>query len=173
VEGSDGWPGEDGRKTTDDLPALDVRKLKRAGLIGPGQKQLEGVAHLAWTPCNFGGSRPWFVCPGDGCARRVAILYGPEPGQLLCRHCRDLTYQSQRTWELGRAEWRTEKAAERLAPDGGRPKGMHHTTFLKLTRDYLEAVEEQEALTQERLARLTWRQTAHRVRSLKWRRRNS
>src|SRR5919198_6207585 len=19
---------------------------------------------LSWTPCNYGGSRPWFVCPG-------------------------------------------------------------------------------------------------------------
>jgi hypothetical protein len=100
----------------------------------------------------------------------VAILYGPEPGQLLCRHCRDLTYESQRTWELGRAQWRTEKAAARLAPGGGRPKGMHHTTFLKLTRVYLDAVEEQEVLIQERLARLAWRQMAHRVRPLKWRR---
>ena len=34
---------------------------------------------LSWTPCNFGGSRPWFVCPGvlEGvsCGRRVAKLY--------------------------------------------------------------------------------------------------
>ncbi len=162
-----------GRKTTNELPTLDVRELKRAGLIDPGQKLVEGVANLLWTPCNFGGSRPWFVCPGEGCARRVAILYGPGPGQLLCRYCRDLTYQSQRTWELGRAERRTEKAAARLAADGGRPKGMHHTTYLKLTRDYLDAVQEQEALIQERLARLAWRRTAQRVRSLKWRRRNS
>jgi hypothetical protein len=156
----DRGPGDSGRKTTDELSTLDVRELKRAGLINPGQELVEGVAHLAWTPCNFGGSQPWFVCPGQGCARRVAILYGPEPAQLLCRHCRDLTYQSQRTWELGRAEWRTQKAAERLAPDGGRPKGMHHTTYLKLTRDYLATVEEQEALIQERRARLVWRQTA-------------
>lgn len=170
---ADRQPDEDGRKTTDEFPVLDVRQLKRAGLIEPGQELVEGVAHLAWTPCNFGGSRPWFVCPGEGCGRRVAILYGPEPGQLLCRHCRDLTYESQRTWYLGRAEWRTEMARSRLAPDGGRPKGMHHTTYVRLARAYLEALREQEALHQERLARLSWRQAARRVRSAKWHQRKS
>ncbi len=169
----DSGQGHGDRTTTDELPTLDVRKLKRAGLIDPEQELVEGVARLAWTPCNFGGSRPWFVCPGVGCGRRVAILYGPGPGQLLCRHCRDLTYQSQRTWELGRAERRIARAAARLAPDGGRPKGMHHITFLRLTRDYFLAVEEHEALIRERLARLAWRRTTQRVRSLKWRRRNS
>ncbi len=169
----DNAPGQGLRQTTDEHPALDVRELKRTGLIRPGQELVEGIAHIAWTPCNFGGSRPWFVCPGKGCARRVAILYGSAPGNLLCRHCRQLTYQSQRTWELGRAEWRVEMAHARLAPDGGRPKGMHHKTFLRLTRAYQEAVEEHEALIRERLARLAWRRTAQRVRSLKWRRRNS
>jgi hypothetical protein len=36
---------------------------------------------LTYTPCNFGGERPWFVCPevinGVKCSRRVAVLYGP------------------------------------------------------------------------------------------------
>lgn len=170
--GSDRWPEEGGRKTTDELPALDVRELKRDGLIDQGQELVEGVAHLAWTSCNFGGSRPWFVCPGEGCARHVAILYGPESGQLLCRHCCDLVYASQREDQIDRAKRRAEKARWRLPPSGTRPKGMHHTTFLKLTRVYLEALEEQEAINQERLARLTWQRAARRVRSAKWRRRN-
>ena len=170
---SDSWPGEDGRKTTDEFPALDVRKLKRAGLISPGQELVEGVAHLAWTPCNFGGSRPWFVCPGEGCTRRVAILYGPGPGQLLCRQCCNLAYASQREDQIERAQRRAEKAGARLAPDGGRLKGMHRATFLKRTQDYLGALEEHEALIQERLARLAWHRAARRARYLKWRRRNS
>ncbi len=169
----DSGPGHSGRTTTDELASLDVRKLKREGLIDPEQELVEGVASLAWTPCTFGGTRPWFVCPGGGCGRRVAILYGPGPEQFLCRHCRELTYESQRAGELVRAEMRVEKAEARLPPSGTRPKGMHHATFLKLTRAYLMALEEQEAIHQERLARLAWRQTAHRVRSLKWRRRNS
>src|SRR5829696_5569154 len=47
---------------------------------------------LAWTACNFGGERPWFVCPGAGCGRRAAVLYGPGK-YFLCRHCYDLRYE--------------------------------------------------------------------------------
>jgi len=170
--GSDRWPEESGKMTTDEVAALDVRELKRAGLIDPGQELVEGIAHLAWTPCNFGGARPWFICPGVGCGRRVAILYRLEPGQLLCRHCCDLTYESQLVGELGRAELRVEKAEARLPPSGTRPKGMHHATFQKVIRAYLWALQEQEAVHQERLARLSWRRATRRVRLLK-RRRNS
>src|SRR6516162_7410312 len=35
---------------------------------------------ITWTPCRFGGRRPWFRCSGhlDGgyCGRRAAVLYG-------------------------------------------------------------------------------------------------
>lgn len=48
---------------------------------------------LDWTPCNYGGSRPWFHCPVVGCGRRVAILYG---GRIFaCRHCYGLNYDTQ------------------------------------------------------------------------------
>ncbi len=166
----DGWLGEDVRKTTDELPALDVRKLRREGFVDPGQERLQGVAHLEWTPCNFGGERPWFVCPGEGCARRVAILYGSEPGPLLCRRCRDLAYESQREDRIDRAKRRAEKARSRLPQSGTRPKGMHHATFQKLIQGYTEALEEHEACVQERLARLAWRRTVRRLRSLRRRR---
>jgi len=100
------------RADTDELPFLDVRTLKRGGLIDQGQEQLEGVAPLAWTACNFGGSRPWFVCPG--CDQRAAILYWDEEdmpaGELLCRRCLDLGYRSQREDEIDRAKRRIEKA---------------------------------------------------------------
>ncbi len=103
----------------------------------------------------------------------MAILYGPSPGQLLCRHCRDLAYASQREDQIDRAKRRIEKAHSRLTPDGGKSKGMHQATFLKLIRNRLEALEEHEALIQERLARLSWQRAARRVRSAKWRRRNA
>jgi hypothetical protein len=111
--------GSSPRHTTDQLPSLDVRDLKRNGLITPGQERVgilacfrkrsganlgpgekrvvEFVAdfRLTWTPCNnHGGTRPWFLCPGEGCGRRVAILYGPR-SPLLCRLCRGVTYASQ------------------------------------------------------------------------------
>ncbi len=87
--------------TTDQLPALDVRSLRRSGVIsdpaqervGGGPKHLPWIP-LSWTRCAFGGLRPWFLCPGAGCGRRVAILYGPTL-PLLCRACRGLTYASK------------------------------------------------------------------------------
>ncbi len=95
------------RTTTDELPALDVRALKREGVIALGDEELilrhrrlllvQSLA-LAWTPCGpHGGSRPWFVCPGERCGgRRAAILYTAADGRLLCRVCLGLSYPSQR-----------------------------------------------------------------------------
>lgn len=104
------------RQTTDQHVTLDVLRLKREGLIAPGQERvalqvsfrkrrgstapgpkwvdMEVRLRLAWTPCNYGGSRPWFVCPGEGCGRRAVILYGPS-SPFLCRQCRGLCYASQ------------------------------------------------------------------------------
>jgi len=55
------------KPTTDQIPTLDVRSLKRKGVITPGQERIgEGSERipwirLAWTPCNYGGSRPSLV----------------------------------------------------------------------------------------------------------------
>ena len=43
------------------------------------------LVRLDWTPCQFGNTRPWFLCPGRDCGRRVAILYGGAV--FACRHC--------------------------------------------------------------------------------------
>jgi hypothetical protein len=50
---------------------------------------------IGWTPCRFGGERPWFVCSvyssGRYCGRRVTKLYGA--GRLFaCRKCYQLAY---------------------------------------------------------------------------------
>ena len=77
----------------------------RRGLGGEWEDVEEPVS-LEWTSRNFGGERPWLVCPGAGCGRRVAILYGPGR-YFLCRYCYDLRYGSQREdktqWALRRA----------------------------------------------------------------------
>lgn len=33
---------------------------------------------VEWTPCTFGGDRPWLLCPG--CGRRVASSTMPARG---------------------------------------------------------------------------------------------
>ncbi len=104
---------------------------------------------LTWTVCNFGGERPWFICPGVGCGRRVAVLYGPGR-YFLCRHCYDLTYQSQRENKMYRALHRAQKIREKLGgianmmePFSEKPKGMHLTTYDRLLWEHHEAEMEQ------------------------------
>jgi hypothetical protein len=84
----------------------------RRGLGGEWEDVEEPIS-LKWTPCNFGGERPWFICPGARCGRRVAILYGPGK-YFLCRHCYDLRYESQREDKPHRALRRAQKIRQRL-----------------------------------------------------------
>ena len=62
---------------------------------GPGVEweEVNEAVPLEWTPCNFGGERHWFVCPGVvkgvTCGRRVAGLYG-RGKYFLCREWYDL-----------------------------------------------------------------------------------
>ena len=45
------------------------------------------------TPCHFGNSRLWILCPG--CERRVRVIYRPPSRyRFLCRYCHELTYES-------------------------------------------------------------------------------
>jgi hypothetical protein len=104
---------------------------------------------LAWTACNFGGERPWFICPAAGCGRRVAVLYGPGR-YFLCRHCYELVYQSQRDNAMYRALHRAQKIRERLGgsanmmePFPEKPKGMHWSTYERLWWEHHEAEMEQ------------------------------
>jgi hypothetical protein len=115
--------------------------------IGPGDEweNAQEPVSLDWTACNFGGQRPWFICPGAGCSRRAAILYGPGR-YFLCRHCYDLVYESQRANEMHRALRRAQAIRERLGgsanmtkPFPERPKGMHHETYWRLREEHDEA----------------------------------
>jgi hypothetical protein len=97
---------------------------------------------LARTPCTYGGTRVWFLCPR--CARRVAILYMTHH-LFACRHCGRLTYVSQRENAADRAARRADAIRKRLGwplgianPFGGKPKGMHWRTYQRLTNELFE-----------------------------------
>ena len=116
-------------------------------------EDVEEPVALDWTACNFGGERPWFICPGvvNGiiCGRRVAILYGPGK-YFFCRHCYDLSYESQRENKIYRALHRAQNIRERLGgsrsmiePFPERPKGMPHDTYMRLFWEHHEAEQEQ------------------------------
>ena len=120
----------------------------RSGPSGEWEDVREPVS-LDWTACNFGGERPWFICPGAGCGRRVAILYGPGR-YFLCRHCYDLVYESQRDNAIYRALHKAQSIRERLGggtnmmePFPVKPKGMHYETYWRLREEHDEAEMEQ------------------------------
>lgn len=172
-----------GRSTTDDMRPLDVRRLKREGLLVPGRSfdwtwTLKGdtVAKINirvdidsvylsyqqswcgepwrafgnrlaidWTECNFGGRRAWWRCPSAGCGRRVAVIYSGR-GHYACRHCFGLAYCSQRETQTDLDARRANKVRDRLGWDrgilnlpGGRPKGMHWKTFMRLLAEHTRA----------------------------------
>ncbi|MEE2731088.1 MAG: hypothetical protein VYA55_09715 [Pseudomonadota bacterium] len=92
------------------------------------------------TPCHFGGTRKWFVCPG--CGQRVGVL-GCHEGLFLCRHCNRLPYASQSEAEIDRMIRARNKLGKRIfAGDGEREycrrKGMHRTTYERLLTRYCE-----------------------------------
>ena len=112
---------------------------------------------LEWTACNYGGSRVWFRCPTKGCGRRVAILYGK--GDIACRHCRQLAYDSQRDSGWHRSVRRAQTARMKLGgsailaePLPQRPKGMHMRTYRRL---FINAAQREEAVFGGALSRLT------------------
>jgi hypothetical protein len=129
---------------------------------GPGGEweEIQEPLPLSWTACNFGGERPWFICPGAGSGRRVAVLYGPER-YFLCRHCYDLVYESQREDGMNRTLRRAQAIRERL---GGsttmmesfpeKPGGMHQETYMRLFWEHDEAEMEQLIGMREWLDRL-------------------
>ena len=101
----------------------------------------EYPVYLAWTPCNLGGRRAWFICPARGCGRRVAILFG---GSIFaCRHCHKLAYECQRETDDDRACRRADTIRRRLGWERGilngsgwKPKGMHWRTFERLRAEH-------------------------------------
>jgi hypothetical protein len=114
---------------------------------GPGNEweDVHEPVALEWTACNFGGERPWFVCPGAGCGRRMAILYGLGR-YFLYRHCYDLIYESQRENAMYRALHRAQDIRRRLGGSANmtkqfpeKPREMHWKTYDRLWWEHHEA----------------------------------
>lgn len=87
------------------------------------------------TPCNYGGSRPWFQCPR--CWRKVGVLF-LRSSNFMCRHCGRVAYSSQSEDNIGRG-WREQHRLEaKLGENWRRPKHMHHKTCERLVSRIIE-----------------------------------
>ena len=189
-----------GQRCADDMHALDVRKINRAGLLRPGNSfgwqwtrngeevaainirmdgqhvwlnyrnrsananggEWEAMTYrvgLDWTACTYGGERVWWRCPGDGCGRRVAVLYGGRV--FACRQCHRLAYRSQREDAGDRAMRRANTGRRKLGWPAGiafgpgpKPIGMHWRTFNRLLQEQATDTGMVLARTNEWLARV-------------------
>jgi hypothetical protein len=97
---------------------------------------------LTFTPCNYGGQRPWFLCPMAECGRRVLILY-LDGLYFGCRRCHSLVYTSQRMDRPQRASHRIQKIRTRLMrPLPEKPAQMHWATYQRLIEKAVQAEQE-------------------------------
>jgi hypothetical protein len=138
------WP-RDGER----VASINVETQRHSALLkyrsrshGEDWSDVEQGVPVDWTPCRFGGERPWFVCSvqsnGVYCGRRVTKLYGV--GRLFaCRHCYRLAYASQQESThqrgLGKAQkirMQLEGSVNMIEEFPDKPKGMHRRTYDRL-----------------------------------------
>ena len=138
----------------EDFDSVDIRKLHAGShwqYPAPGiavqyaesyfrfvHDNLDYIVRVERTWCNYGGSRPWFLCPS--CGDRHAVLYRPPDCESLgCRRCLKLLYLSECEDPFGRAILKVRKlerttcvVTTRLvgaSPVADKPKGQHWLTY--------------------------------------------
>lgn len=109
---------------------------------GKWQNMYEPIK-LDRTPCNFGGNRYWFLCPG--CNKRIAVLYGSGP-RFLCQPCSGVVYASKNESYIDRMMRKARKIRLRLGgtddlslPIPDKPKFMHRDTYQRMVQKNLIA----------------------------------
>jgi len=110
-----------------DISSIDIEDGRDAIVLkyrtrsyGQEWQSVEQRVPIRWTPCRFGGERPWFLCAvhcnGVYCGRRVAKLYGA--GQLFaCRHCYRLGYAVQRGGPMDKVHQNLARLHRKLGAD--------------------------------------------------------
>jgi hypothetical protein len=154
---SPGWAGcwqwtRDGEQTASIRMQAEANHLVLSyrWRAGDGDwKDVEEPVAIFRVPCRFGGSRPYFQCPGvingNPCRRHVTKLYG-DGRYFLCRNCYGLAYASQSESAWDRALRRTNRIRMRLGGDPDmaaqfpeRPKGMWRRTYERLRDEAFNA----------------------------------
>jgi hypothetical protein len=121
----------------------------RVRISGGEWEDVDETIQIVRAGCRFGGSRPYFICPGvvNGitCGRRVAKLHGPGR-YFLCRNCYRLTYASQSEGAWDRTLRRANRIRQRLGGEPGmdapfppKPKRMWRRTYERLCARTFEA----------------------------------
>jgi hypothetical protein len=116
----------------------EVTFIYRIG-TGDQAKDVRQRVRLLTTPCNYGRSRPWFMCPY--CHRRAALLYVGQ--EVACRRCNRMAYKVQNEGKHDREVRRLNAIRARLGWEPGflngkgwKPKGMHWRTYHRLEAEH-------------------------------------
>lgn len=122
-------------------------------MVGSDDQRRDGsqTIRLAHTACNYGKSRPWFVCPV--CQRRAGVLY-MRAGRFACRHCQRVSYASQSNDILDRMWRKQTKIEARLGKYWQRPKGMRQKTYESLRSQVSQLEQRRDDALAEFAARL-------------------
>jgi hypothetical protein len=119
---------------------VDLQSMVLSYRIKSTDEVVEQRVQTQTSPCHLGGERRWFTCPQ--CSKRVALLYAPGR-YFACRECYGLGYAMQKEGAGDCAASRANKLRKRLGWDagilngnGGRPKGMHWKTYLRLKAEH-------------------------------------
>ncbi len=150
------WGGWEWSRDGQRIASISMRAHKERLVLvynvrcdGGEWQSVEEPVPITRAPCRYGGTRPYFLCPGVvngiACGRRVAKLY-LDGRYFLCRHCYRLGYASQSEGALDRARRKATKLRHRLGsgsrwdePTPPRPKGMWRRTYERRRRQILEA----------------------------------
>jgi hypothetical protein len=141
------WTYNDGTRAWIDIDdgrdEITLRYLVRSH--GQEWQSVEQRVPIRWTPCRFGGERPWFVCNVSTnsvyCGRQVPKLYGA--GRLFaCRHCYRLGYNVQRIGPMDQAHHRLARLHRKLSADYDgpemlappKPKWMRLKTYSRIVK---------------------------------------
>jgi hypothetical protein len=141
-DGSGAWTRSNARGAVEGRSSIDVRAWQRGELLYPGnsfswpfgehssirvqvghgplgeeKQDIDDPIRLSTTPCNYGGTRRWFVCPDHPFGKRVAVLYWGGK-HFRCRHCCGLAYGSQREDRTDRVLRRLLKIRQQLGATG-------------------------------------------------------
>ena len=136
------------RRLCENLPRVDVREIDfRCGTNwqhplpdGVAVSTVDNAIHVIHersnvhisierTPCNYGGSRHWFLCPM--CQDRRAILYFDDDA-FGCRRCLRLGYSCEAEDTVARLERKARKLLTRLGGAEGRPQWMRRKKYENL-----------------------------------------
>jgi hypothetical protein len=129
----------------------------------PGEEwhQVREEVWLDWTPCNYGGERIWFRCPG--CHSRRAVLFSVG-GRFRCRKCHDLAYSSTREDASDRSIRRIDVLRKRLGAKGGgpfdvpeKPDNMRWPTYWRICSELRSEMNEQMVHFYDKMAALDHR----------------